>query len=72
MSGSITIIIPTRDRIKALTAVWPSYLQHPDVGRIVVVDDGSTDGTASAVSDWSRTAHIPVDVIRNPDRKSVV
>lgn len=65
MTGPITIVIPTRDRIRALTAVWPSYLLHPDVGRIVVVDDGSTDGTAAAVEAWSRAAPISVDVIRN-------
>lgn len=69
MSGSITIVIPTYDRIRALEAVWPSYLRHPDVARIIVVDDGSTDGTASTVKGWARAAPFPVDVIRHSERR---
>ena len=37
MSGSITILIPTFNRVRALEAVWPSYLVHPDVARIARV-----------------------------------
>lgn len=61
----ITIVIPTRGRLKALEAVWPSYLRHPDVARIIVVDDGSADGTHSAVKAWAGQAPIQVDVIRH-------
>jgi glycosyltransferase involved in cell wall biosynthesis len=61
----ITIVIPTRDRLKALEAVWPSYLRHPDVARIILVDDGSADGTHSAVKAWAERAPIQVDVIRH-------
>ena len=69
MSGSITIVIPTYDRIKALEAVWPSYLRHPDVARIIVVDDGSTDGTSSIVKGWAENAPFPVKVIRHTERQ---
>lgn len=69
MSGSVTIVIPTYDRIRALEAVWPSYLRHPDVARIIVVDDGSTDGTCSIVERWARAAPFPVDVIRHSERR---
>lgn len=69
MSGTVTIVIPTYDRIKALEAVWPSYLRHPDVARIVVVDDGSTDGTHTKVAAWARATPIPVDVIRHSERR---
>lgn len=69
MSGSVTIVIPTYDRIRALEAVWPSYLRHPDVARIIVVDDGSTDGTGSIVERWARAAPFPVDVIRHSERR---
>lgn len=69
MSGSITIVIPTFNRIRALEAVWPSYLRHPDVARIIVVDDGSTDATRSTVERWARSAPIPVDVLRHTERR---
>jgi glycosyltransferase involved in cell wall biosynthesis len=69
LSGSITIVIPTYDRIRALEAVWPSYLRHPDVARIIVVDDGSTDGTQVKVATWAKATPIPVDVIRHSERR---
>ncbi|MDP9179011.1 MAG: glycosyltransferase family 2 protein [Gemmatimonadota bacterium] len=69
MSGSITIVIPTFNRVRALEAVWPSYLRHPDVARIIVVDDGSTDGTKTMVERLARSASVPVQVIRHADRR---
>ena len=65
MTASITILIPTFNRIRALEAVWPSYLSHPDVARIVVIDDGSTDGTSARVMEWAVEAPIPVDIVRH-------
>ncbi len=65
MSASITVIIPTFNRIRALQAVWRSYLTHPDVTRIIVVDDGSTDGTGDRIRELARSSPVLVDVIRN-------
>jgi glycosyltransferase involved in cell wall biosynthesis len=69
VSGSVTILIPTHNRIRALEAVWPSYLVHPDVARIVVIDDGSTDGTADKVRELALKTSIPVDVIRHKNQR---
>ncbi|HUQ47300.1 MAG TPA: glycosyltransferase [Gemmatimonadaceae bacterium] len=69
MTRSITILIPTYNRIRALEAVWPSYLAHPDVARIIVIDDGSTDGTSDRIEELARTAPIPVDVIRHDQKR---
>ena len=66
---AITILIPTFNRIRALEAVWPSYLVHPDVARIVVIDDGSTDGTSDKVREWAKTAVIPVDIVRHASQR---
>ena len=65
MSASITLLIPTYNRIRALEAVWPSYFGHPDVAKIIVIDDGSTDGTKERVEEWATRAPIPVSVIRH-------
>ena len=69
MSGSVTILIPTHNRSRALEAVWPSYLIHPDVARIIVIDDGSTDGTAERVRELAKKTSIPVDVIRHETQR---
>ena len=69
MTASITILIPTHNRLRALTAVWPSYLHHPDVARIIVIDDGSTDGTADRVREWASTSPVPVELIRHETQR---
>lgn len=65
MTGSITILIPTFNRIRALEAVWPSYTAQSNVERVVVIDDGSTDGTSERVNALAETAPFQVDLIRH-------
>lgn len=69
MTPSITILIPTFNRLRALEAVWPSYVGQHAVGRIVVIDDGSTDGTAHRVKEWGRRSPIPVDLVRHDTQR---
>lgn len=69
MTPSITVIIPTFNRVRALEAVWPSYLGHADVARIIVVDDGSTDGTPERLRALAGRAPVPVDVIRHDTQR---
>jgi len=69
LKPTITILIPTYNRVRALEAVWPSYFGDPRVARIIVIDDGSTDGTTERVTEWGRTAAIPVEVIRHSTQR---
>jgi glycosyltransferase involved in cell wall biosynthesis len=69
VTAPITILIPTYNRIRALEAVWPSYFGHPDVERVIVIDDGSTDGTTQTVEEWGRSAPIPVQVVRHESQR---
>lgn len=69
MSASITLLIPTFNRIRALAAVWPSYFGHPDVAKLIVIDDASTDGTKERVEEWATRAPIPVSVIRHETQR---
>lgn len=41
----ISVIIPTKDRLEYLKKVLPSFLMQDEVKEIIVVIDGSTDGT---------------------------
>ncbi|CAA9525672.1 MAG: hypothetical protein AVDCRST_MAG79-496, partial [uncultured Thermoleophilia bacterium] len=50
----LSVIIPTRDRCSMLMEALPPLLQDPGVGEVVVVDDGSTDGTSAALDDLAR------------------
>ena len=45
----ISVVIPTYRRREALLAALPNHLALAGVGEIVVVDDGSDDGTTEAV-----------------------
>jgi glycosyltransferase involved in cell wall biosynthesis len=42
------VVVPARNEQPTVGAVVQSALAAPGVGRVVVVDDGSTDGTAAA------------------------
>jgi glycosyltransferase involved in cell wall biosynthesis len=65
---AITIVVPTYNRLRALEAVWPSYLRQHEVAEILVVDDGSTDGTADIVTRWAAGSKTPVRVIRSENQ----
>ncbi len=41
----ISVVIPTKDRLPFLKKVLPSYLMQKEVREIIVIIDGSTDGT---------------------------
>lgn len=42
---AISVVIPTKNRCRFLQRVLPIYLSQPEVAEVVVVVDGSTDGT---------------------------
>lgn len=47
---TISVIVPTYNRAEQLAKVLPSYLQFPEVGEVLVVNDGSRDRTAEVVT----------------------
>ncbi|HEY8164955.1 MAG TPA: glycosyltransferase family 2 protein [Gemmatimonadaceae bacterium] len=69
MTAPITILIPTFNRRRALSTVLPSYLSQSGVARVIVVDDGSTDGTEQMVEEIARRSAIPLTVIRHATRR---
>jgi GT2 family glycosyltransferase len=67
----LSFIIATRNRGHALVACLQSiaasvaHADGPDA-EIVVVDNGSTDGTPAVVAAWARGASIPVKLLHEP------
>lgn len=60
---SISVVIPTKDRLHSLQRVLPNYLSQPETAEVVVVIDGSTDGTL----EFLRTLAASEDRIRYID-----
>src|SRR2546423_13231847 len=49
-SGSVTAIVPARNEEAVIAACIVSLASQPEIGEILVVNDQSTDGTASVVT----------------------
>lgn len=47
---TVSVVIPTYNRVKVLAQVLPSYLVSPHVIEVIIVDDASTDKTATVVT----------------------
>ena len=54
---SVSVVIPTKDRLSSLRRVLPTYLSQPEVEEIIVVVDGSTDGTRTYLRDLASANH---------------
>lgn len=64
-----TIFIPTYNRAALLPRAFASIeAQTCRDFEVVVVDDGSTDGTESLVADWKAKAAFPVTYFRQPNQ----
>ncbi|MBM6401728.1 glycosyltransferase [Phycicoccus sonneratiae] len=48
LAARVAAVVPCKDEAQRIAATVEAVLALPSVGRVVVVDDGSTDGTADA------------------------
>src|ERR1700730_15734687 len=48
VSGEVAVVIPARNEADRIEATVPAALGLPAAAVVIVVDDGSTDGTAAA------------------------
>lgn len=62
----ITIIIPTYNRLRWLKECFGQLERHVDAGQaeVIVIDDGSTDGTADFLQSFRFSSGLPLRVLR--------
>jgi len=66
----LSVVIPTHDRLETLPEVLAALEAQagaPDF-EVVVVDDGSSDGTGDWLAERRREARMPLTVLRQPNR----
>lgn len=65
----VAVIVPARDEATVLPATLPSLLaqDYPGDLRVVLVDDGSTDGTAAAAERLAAGSPRPLRVVRGTE-----
>ena len=61
--AKLSVLVPVHNEERTLSALLDAVEAQPEVGELVVVDDGSTDGTREilAARDW----RVPTQVIRH-------
>ena len=64
MPRSLSVLIPIYNEERALEALLDAVEARPEISELVIVDDGSTDGTADILA--ARNFKVPVKVIRHP------
>jgi len=67
----LSIIIPTFNRREILLKTLDGYIRQnarAEILEILVIDDGSTDGTVTAVTGLSETSTIPIRCLLNPKK----
>lgn len=50
---TVSVVIPTFNRIDVLCRVLPSYLRSSRVSEVIVVDDASTDNTSASIQEMA-------------------
>ncbi len=67
----LSVVIPTWNRCDVLTRTLEALLRQAEAPEfeVLVVDDGSTDSTASAVARLQQEAAVPLHYLYQPNRK---
>lgn len=71
MCNSLTVIIPTYNRETVLARALEGYLSQSSpqlIHELLVVDDGSTDGTESVVREFGARSVFPLRYLRQPNK----
>ena len=68
---SLTVIIPTYNRVQLLAKALAGYEKQSSpalIRELLIVDDGSTDGTEAFVRDFRRKSRLPLRYLRQSNK----
>jgi dolichol-phosphate mannosyltransferase len=66
---TLTVVIPAYNEAQTIGRLLDAVVAAPYVKQIVVVDDGSTDGTADALEQWGLRSGRAIEVVRHPTNR---
>lgn len=69
--AKVSVIIPTHNRAKILEKTLSAYIQQTardEILEIIVVDDGSTDGTSDLISQIAHASVVPIVSLHQENR----
>lgn len=70
-NSTLTVIIPTYNRVKLLAKALAGYEKQSSpelIGELLIVDDGSTDGTEAFVREFCGKSRLPVRYLRQSNK----
>src|ERR1700751_6129486 len=70
-NSSLTVIIPTYNRVELLAKALAGYEKQSSlelIRELLVVDDGSTDGTEAFVREFCGKSRLPVRYLKQPNK----
>ena len=70
-NSSLTVIIPTYNRVQLLAKALAGYEKQSSpalIRELLIVDDGSTDGTDAFVRDFRRKSRLPLRYLRQSNK----
>lgn len=65
-NADLTVIVPAYNEVATIDAILDRVAASPVVGQLIVVDDGSTDGTWAAIESRGRREGWSFEAIRHP------
>jgi glycosyltransferase involved in cell wall biosynthesis len=67
MPPRLSVLIPIHNEERTLSALLQAVEARPEVGELIIVDDGSTDATRAILAD--RSFRVPTKVIHHPSNR---
>ncbi len=65
-SPDLTVIIPVYNEAPTIAVILEAVASNPFATQVVIVDDGSTDGSADAIEVWACRDGIRCDFLKHP------